>query len=152
MFFLLIYEFFYSSYGSWKLNGSMSRIVGAPRSGRVAGPTAASIWTMKRGRRTAKRAAVRAKCGTASQWYAATVAPTRSRPPAVPHAKVKKSDFMQFYTVFDEINAHPEISAHKKSAIFQRGEYTKPMGLWWVIFQRGEYTKPMGFGMFFYCF
>ena len=69
-------------------------------------------------------------------------------------------------TVFAEINAHPEISAHRK-LIFQRGEYTKPMGLdewffkggstqnrwflmgdfskggvhktngcWWVIFQR----------------
>ena len=44
--------------------------------------------------------------------------------------------------------------------IFQRGEYTKPMGfnewffkggvhktngLWWVSFQRGEYTKLMAF-------
>ena len=45
----------------------------------------------------------------------------------------------------------------------QRGEYTKPMGFWWVIFiggstqnrwllmghlQRGEYTKPMAFDGF----
>ena len=29
--------------------------------------------------------------------------------------------------------------------IFQRGEYTKPMGLDGWCFQRGEYTKPNGF-------
>ena len=101
------------------------------------------------------------------------------------------------HTVFAEINAHPEISAHQKQwffkggstwnrwglmddfskegvhktdgfwwVIFQRGEYTKPMGfdgwffkrggvhktdeLWWMIFQRGEYTKPMGFDGWFF--
>ena len=32
-----------------------------------------------------------------------------------------------------------------KTVIFQRGEYTKPKGFWWVIFQRGEYTRPKGF-------
>ena len=44
-------------------------------------------------------------------------------------------------------------SRHKrlpKTVIFQRGEYTKPMGFWWVIFQRGEYTKPMSFDGWFF--
>ena len=53
-------------------------------------------------------------------------------------------------------NKRPSHNKHPpKTVIFQRGEYTKPMGFWWVSFQRGEYPKPMafdGFWNFFYCF
>ena len=64
------------------------------------------------------------------------------------------------YTVFTEINAHHETSAHPKPWVFKggstqnrwalvgefsKGGVHKTDGLWWVIFQRGEYTKPMGF-------
>ena len=61
-------------------------------------------------------------------------------------------------TVFAEINAHPEISAHQKQWFFKGGSTQNRWALmgdfskggvhktdefWWVIFQRGEYTKPM---------
>ena len=55
-------------------------------------------------------------------------------------------------TVFAEINAHPENKRPPKNSDFLKGGVHKTDGFWWVIFQRGEYTKPMGFGMFFYCF
>ena len=71
-------------------------------------------------------------------------------------------------TIFAEISAHQKQWFFKGGSTqnrwafdgwcFQRGEYTKPMGFWWVmfskggvhktdgfwwvIFQRGEYTKP----------
>ena len=68
-------------------------------------------------------------------------------------------------TVFTEINAHPEISAHQRQSFFKggstqnrwalmgdfsKGGVHKTDGLWWVIFQRGEYTKPMGFDGWFF--
>ena len=37
-----------------------------------------------------------------------------------------------------------------QTAIFQRGEYIKPMGFDGWFFQRGEYTKPMGFDGWFF--
>ena len=63
------------------------------------------------------------------------------------------------HTVLAEINAHPRNKRPPKTVMFQRGEYTKPMGCdgWffkggstqnrWVVmgdFSKGEYTKPMG--------
>ena len=69
------------------------------------------------------------------------------------------------YTVFTEINAHPEISAHQKQWFFKggstqnrwalmgdfsKGGVHKTDSFWWVIFQRGEYTKPMGFDGWFF--
>ena len=60
---------------------------------------------------------------------------------------------MQKSSVINQKKILLENTMPTKTVIFQRGEYMKPMGFWWVIFQRGEYTKPMGFGMFFfYCF
>ena len=74
------------------------------------------------------------------------------------------------HTVFAEINAHPEISAHQKQWFFKggstqnqwvlmddfsKGGVHKTDGFLWVVFQRGEYTKPMGFEgfwNFFYWF
>ena len=69
------------------------------------------------------------------------------------------------YTVFAEINARPEISAHQKQWFFKggttqnqwllmgdfsKGGVHKTNGFWWVIFQRGEYTKPMAFDGWFF--
>ena len=59
--------------------------------------------------------------------------------------------FGYIHTVFAEISAHPEISAHQKQW-FSKGGVHRTDELWWVIFQRGEYTKPRGFGICFYCF
>ena len=52
-------------------------------------------------------------------------------------------------TVFAQINAHPEKSTQKNSD-FSKGGVHKTDGFWWVIFQRGEYTKPMGFNGWFF--
>ena len=52
-------------------------------------------------------------------------------------------------TVLAEINAHPEISVHQKQW-FSKGGVHKTDGFWWVLFQRGEYTKPMGFDGWFF--
>ena len=78
----------------------------------------------------------------------------------VRHTVLSVGFFLSFNTVFAEINAHPEISAHQKQWFFKgvstqnrwvlmddfsKGGVHKTDGFWWVIFQRGEYTKPMGF-------
>ena len=47
------------------------------------------------------------------------------------------------------MNAHLEINAYQKQW-FSKGGVHKTDGFWWVIFQRGEYTKPMGFGGWFF--
>ena len=71
---------------------------------------------------------------------------------------------MNARTVFTETNLHPEISAHQKTVIFQRGEYTKPMafdgwfskggvhktdGFWWVIFKGGSTQNQWAFDGWF---
>ena len=43
----------------------------------------------------------------------------------------------------------PDKNSPPKTVIFQKGEYTKPMGFDGWFFQRGEYTKPMDFRTFF---
>ena len=42
----------------------------------------------------------------------------------------------------------PRIKRPPKTVIFQRGEYTKPMGFDGWFFKGGEYTKPMAFDGF----
>ena len=74
-------------------------------------------------------------------------------------------------TVFAEINAHPEISAHQKQWFFKGGSTQNRWGLMGDVFKggttqnrwavMGDFSKGglhrnrwglMGFGMFFYCF
>ena len=79
---------------------------------------------------------------------------------------LKVSGFKEFFT---KIPVPPTIRFHPNKKIkggstqnrwllmgdFSKGGVHKTDGSWWVIFQRGEYTKPMGldgFWNFFYCF
>ena len=55
-------------------------------------------------------------------------------------------------TVFDEINAHLEISAHQKQWVFKGGEYIKPMGFGGWFFKGGSTQNRWAltvFGIFF---
>ena len=49
------------------------------------------------------------------------------------------------YTVFPKWTLTPKQSPTKNND-FSKGGAHKIDEFWWVIFQRGEYTKPMGFG------
>ena len=56
---------------------------------------------------------------------------------------------MTKYRIFQN-KPSPQNKRPPKTVIFQRGEYTKPMGFDAGFFQRGEYTKPMGFDGWFF--